>query len=267
MPGNCPSCTKGAISSQLAPLVAVPHKATGFGAIGSRFYWVRTYDPLNGWATYYEGWDDVIARDFRAHSQAGALVIADIFDVATNGWLPREQWQSYSPGPGGGGNRTSTPWADGGTVDDVLPLPPDPKDWKPLTIGGDLPVKKGYWYHALASVKANHAKSAIVSTLQSKGLTVVKYVESGTGDYKNVDITAFATADGGSLPTKVPWPLSMADDTHVTKLEYAAKSGAPPISTTDSTSVGAWAFGLAAAGGLGYGGYRLYKRYKRLHAR
>ncbi len=63
----------------------------------TRFYWVRTYDQYNGWSTFYEGWEEPLARDYIGRTQAGSYVIADIFSVDQNRWLPREVWQSYSP--------------------------------------------------------------------------------------------------------------------------------------------------------------------------
>lgn len=224
----------------------------------NRFYWVRSWDPYNGWVDVYEGWDQALAENWRHLVNPGALVIADIFDVtvgARGEWLPRETWQSY--GGGGGGA-----YRDPRQIDAPLPVLPPGLKWTSLA-QGDVPIKKAYYYDATASVKISHDRASIENMLRAKGMKLIDYSEKpASGGYREVHLIALATIDAGTVPWKVPWFVPGDSSTLLTVKTAPASSGAPALTGAGGMSAGEIA-ALATLGVLGAGtGWALWRRHK-----
>lgn len=229
--------------------------------IGQQYFWVRDWTPYGGWSDYYQGWDAAIAHDFRAHTQAGAFVIADIFDVDQNHWLPRETWQSYSPGGGGGRPRTETPWDAGGGAPPPADLPPG-LVWTALPAGTDVTLKKNYYYDALASVKTSHDLPAIRAMLVSKGMKILTLDEQPPqAGYRIVHVVALATADAGTVPWKVPWFVP-GDSSSLVSAKTAPAVKGLPARPPSGSETGPIVAGLLVAGLVGATGWALWRRHQ-----
>lgn len=98
--------------------------------------------------------------------------------------------------------------------------------WRPLSQGdGDVQIRAGSNYAIVASLKSSHTRDDVAAIASSRGLTLYDYGEQGqraglgpdpnTPAYRYVAVAAHADRGGGSIPWSAPWPLSLADSSHI----------------------------------------------------
>lgn len=89
-----------------------------------------------------------------------------------------------------------------------------------------LELEPGAFYAGVASVKATHPEATIRDLLTGNGLSVYDYAEQGqrpglgpdpSRGYRYVAVMVQA-ARAGKLPTSVPFPLSMFDESRAVRL-------------------------------------------------
>jgi hypothetical protein len=110
--------------------------------------------------------------------------------------------------------------------------------WTALPADETLELVAGQLYAVVASVKANHSAADIHAIAAKKGLQITDYAEQGervglgpdprSPDYRYVAAVALATTEA-SLPWGVPWPLSMADDSHLVQAWTSPPTAAAPV--------------------------------------
>jgi hypothetical protein len=108
--------------------------------------------------------------------------------------------------------------------------------WTALPDGEGLELVAGQLYAVVASVKANHSAADLRALALARGLVLTDYAEQGaraglgpdprSPDYRYVAAIAQATQNG-SLRWGVPWPISMADDSHLVQAWTSPPAGAP----------------------------------------
>jgi hypothetical protein len=113
-------------------------------------------------------------------------------------------------------------------------------NWTPLPDGESLALAPGQLYAVVASVKANHSAADVQAIANKKGLTLTDYAEQGqraglgpdprSPDYRYVAAIAVAST-AATLPWGVPWPLSMADDSHLVQAWTSPPAAAPALPT------------------------------------
>lgn len=106
--------------------------------------------------------------------------------------------------------------------------------WTELDPTKPVQAAAGELFAAVASVKKSHPEATIREILTGKGLSVVDYAEQGqrpglgpdpSSGYRYVAVMVEATR-GASIPTEVPFPLSVFDASHVVRL-WELQGGAP----------------------------------------
>ena len=132
-------------------------------------------------------------------------------------------------------------------------------DWVELFAkDGDIPIKKGYTYKAIASIKTSHTKQDILNAVASYGLKVLNYAEqSPNGSYRQVTLTGEATKDGSTVPWKAPFPFSLADSSEILHVWVQAPGNSAPVLSRPSSSNGAGI--ILTLLGVGVIGMALYR--------
>jgi hypothetical protein len=129
--------------------------------------------------------------------------------------------------------------------------------WTALPQGDAIALKAGYFYAAVAQVKNSHDAAFVRNTLKNKGLTIVELQDPAQGQtapdgYRIVATQVFAPKDGGSVPWGVPWPISIADDSHLLRAWTAPQGASLPAKPPSPPGEPPWGWillGLAGAGG------------------
>jgi LPXTG-motif cell wall-anchored protein len=141
---------------------------------------------------------------------------------------------------------------------------PNGTPWIPLPSGHPIPVRKGYAYYVLISVKTSHPTSEIKSEMLT-ALELISYKEApASGDYRTVTVLARAKKDDDDIPWKAPG-VAFWDKTTAIKGWYSPPAGSKkPLPDTeepdDTGMIVAGVLGVGAAGGLGWWWWRRRKR-------
>lgn len=102
--------------------------------------------------------------------------------------------------------------------------------WNPLVeSNGDIAITPPNFYAVVASVKSTHSKDNILKIAAKHNLNVFQYEEwpDDGGGYRQIAAQGQAIGSA-SLPWHVPFPLSVADSSHIIQ----AWASAPEMSPT-----------------------------------
>lgn len=206
-------------------------------------WWVSWLNASDVWQHAIDDTDEV-----EAWMTAGQLTLGGAKRVV--GWDYENSNWSFVDMSGGAGVIRSGP-----------PSAPAESDWKSLSVDGNVPIKKDYWYRAAALVKTRWTKTDIVNKAKKYGLVITDYSEGPvSGSYRTVSLKGYATVD---IPAGFPtssWVPSFIDDSHATKVEYAAP-GKPAIQTIQQDEF-PWGWVLLGAGAAG-AGYWIWRRKRK----
>lgn len=121
---------------------------------------------------------------------------------------------------------------------------------------GDIAITPPNFYAIVGQVKTTHSQADIVKLASGRGLSVFQIQEGqANGDYRQVAFQAQAVS-ANTLPWSAPWPLSIADSTHVTQAWVSPPADTPniaPASNKPTSKLPLWILGgLAAVGGVAF---------------
>jgi hypothetical protein len=117
--------------------------------------------------------------------------------------------------------------------------------WVPLP-SGDITLKPGAAYAVIASVRLTHSKADLLAAAAQKGLHVYDFAEQSDrpalgvdpdNGYRFIALAAMASAVG-SIPWEVPFPLSLADSSHVVRawVDESPQQATPTLPASNPTS-------------------------------
>ena len=132
-------------------------------------------------------------------------------------------------------------------------LPPSPtgQQWTALPANTAIPIRQGYVYYVIASIKTSHTEADIRAYLAGMA-TVLSYSEAApSGSYRSVTMMLQATADAPDAPWSAPW-YAVGDNSSVTSGWYSPPPGAgslPPPGGDDTTTIVVVVAGVVVVGG------------------
>jgi hypothetical protein len=121
---------------------------------------------------------------------------------------------------------------------------------------GNIAITPPNFYAVTASVKTTHSSDDIINLARGHGLNVFQYSEGADdgGGYRQVSLQAQAVSPN-TIPWKAPFPLNIADGSHITRAWMSPPVGVP--TTNPVTPVAAqkslvpWAIGGIATAAAG----------------
>jgi hypothetical protein len=152
-------------------------------------------------------------------------------------------------------------------------------NWVQLPDGESVVIAKGFFYAVVAEVDDSHGKDFILKTAADNGLQVFDYIDPATlkgmvpeSGYRFVALQGLATRDAGTVPWKAPWPLSVANSSHLVHVWTVPQGknmpARPPAAPAQFPWVGVLTVtGFAAAVGGGWWWWRRRRLQHRQLAR
>lgn len=154
------------------------------------------------------------------------------------------------------------------TLAELAPL------WQALPAGNDVVVKEGYYYAALVSVSTSVSDDTIRQEAIKRNLKILDWKEQGDGSFQPVDpntshryvhLIAFATADGGAIPWKSPWPTTLFNVVKGWYVTPAGAANAPAPTQAPGTNWLGWGIALGATAIVATGGWLAWEHYHHKH--